>query len=421
MSPLSRRRWLEVAVLSAAGVPLSGRAARGAVVAQPQPADPGPLSADVLPTGIRSRLVRGVNGITMHVLEAGHEAPGRPAVLLVHGFPELAYSWRKVMGPLAQAGYHVIAPDQRGYGRSGGTDVRYDDDLAPFSTLNRVRDLLALVAALGHRDVAAVVGHDFGSPVAGWCALTRPDVFRSVVLMSAPFGGAPTLPFDTANRPPAVAPAAVPSLDDALARLSPPRKHYQAYYTTREANDHMWKAPQGLLAFLRAYYHAKSADWPGNAPAPLAANTAGEFAKLPRYYVMDLDKDMAAQVAADMPTAAQIAACQWLPDGELQVYAQEYGRTGFQGGLNSYRVGRTPQLAAELTLFAGRTIDVPATFVSGRQDWGVYQRAGSLDAMQKACTRFRGIHLIERAGHWVQQEQPAAVVDRLLAFLRAQA
>jgi pimeloyl-ACP methyl ester carboxylesterase len=245
-------------------------------------------------------------------------------------------------------------------------------------------------------------------------------VFRSVVMMSAPFGGPPSLPFDTAKRPP-TPPPATSNVDEALARLSPPRKHYQAYYTTREANDHMWKAPQGMLAFLRAYYHAKSADWPGNRPAPLAANTAEELAKLPRYYVMDLATDMAAQVAADMPTPAQIAACTWLPDRELQVYAQEYSRTGFQGGLNSYRVGRTPRLAAELTLFAGRTIDVPATFVSGRQDWGVYQRAGSLDAMQKACTRFRGVHLIDGAGHWVQQEQPAAVVDRIVGFLREQA
>jgi pimeloyl-ACP methyl ester carboxylesterase len=122
--------------------------------------------------GIRSRIVAGVNGITMHALEAGFESPNRPAVLLIHGFPELGYSWRHVMLPLAKAGYHVIAPDQRGYGKSGGTDVKFDDDLTPFSTLNRVRDMMALINALGHRNVSLVVGHDFGSPVAGWCALT---------------------------------------------------------------------------------------------------------------------------------------------------------------------------------------------------------------------------------------------------------
>lgn len=397
--------------------PLGAMATRSELRAQPAAA--GDYGAGTLPAGIRSRLVNGVNGITMHVLEAGYEAPGRPGLLLVHGFPELGYSWRKVMVPLAEAGYHVMAPDQRGYGRSGGTDVAFDDDLAPYSTLNRVRDMLALTSALGHRSLAGVVGHDFGSPVAAWCALTRPDVFRSVVMMSAPFVGTARLPFNTANQP-APPPAPPLDMDAGLAALTPPRKHYQTYYTTRDANPNMWRPPQGLQAFLRAYYHAKSADWPGNTPHPLAANTPEEFAKLPRYYVMDLGKGMAEQVAADMPSPEQIAACQWLPDRELAVYAAEYGRTGFQGGLQSYRVGRTPRLAAELQLFAGRTIDVPAMFVSGRSDWGVFQRAGSYEAMQKtACTKFVGTHLLDGAGHWVQQEQPARVAALVVDFLQA--
>ena len=151
-----------------------------------------------LPPGVRSRCVPGINGMTVHLLEAGHEPPGRPGVLLLHGFPELAYSWRRVMPALAAAGYHVIAPDQRGYGRSTGWDANFDGDLGSFRMLNLVRDALALVAALGMHRVAAVVGHDFGSPVAAWCALVRPDVFRAVVLMSAPFGGPPSLPFNTA-------------------------------------------------------------------------------------------------------------------------------------------------------------------------------------------------------------------------------
>ncbi len=418
MQSLSRRQWLNaVAASPFAAWAVSDRE----VSAAPRAAQPdgAPVyGLGTLPPGIRSRLVAGVNGMAMHVLEAGFESPGRPGLLLVHGFPELAYSWRKVMLPLAAAGFHVMAPDQRGYGRSGGTDVRFDDDLAPFSTLNRVRDMLALVNALGHRELAGVVGHDFGSPVAAWCALTRPDVFRAVVMMSAPFGGTARLPFNTANAAPAPS-APTPDMDAGLAALTPPRKHYQTYYTTRAANDNMWKPPQGLQAFLRAYYHAKSADWPGNAPHPLAANTPAEFAKLPRYYVMDKDKGMAEQVAVDMPPAQQIAANTWLPDRELAVYAAEYGRTGFQGGLQSYRVGRVARLAAELTLFAGRTIDVPATFISGKSDWGVFQRAGSFETMQKtACTRFRGAHLLEGAGHWVQQEQPAKTAALIIEFLR---
>src|SRR5438309_10847711 len=117
-----------------------------------------PLQNDVLLSGIRSRFVRDINGLRMHVLEAGFEARGRPCVVLLHGFPELAYSWRKVMVPVASAGFHVIAPDVRGYGRTSGWDVRYDDDLAPFRTLNQVRDVLGLVSAFGYRLVAAVIG-----------------------------------------------------------------------------------------------------------------------------------------------------------------------------------------------------------------------------------------------------------------------
>src|SRR5271168_5186472 len=144
-----------------------------------------------LPSGIRSRFVHGVNGLTMHILEAGFESTDRPLVLLLHGFPELAYSWRKVMLPLAAAGFHVVAPDQRGYGRTTGWDSDYDGDLASFRILNAVRDALGLVSALGYHDVALVAGHDFGASVAAWCALVRPDVFRSVALMSAPFAGPP--------------------------------------------------------------------------------------------------------------------------------------------------------------------------------------------------------------------------------------
>ena len=240
----------------------------------------------------------------MHVLEAGFETPDRPCVLLLHGFPELAYSWRKVMVPLANAGFHVIAPDQRGYGRTTGWDPRYDGDLASFRLLNLIRDALGLVSALGIRSVAAVVGHDFGSSVAAWCALVRPDVFRSVALMSAPFAGPPAIPFNNANETKQKAPDRI---HEELAALPRPRKHYQWFYSTREANNDMRNCAQGLHAFLRAYYHHKSADWPHNKPYRLASWSAGELAKLPDYYVMDRDAGMAEMVARHMPSAEQIA------------------------------------------------------------------------------------------------------------------
>ncbi len=311
-----------------------------------------------LPAGIASRMLPGINGLDLHVLEAGR--PGAPLALLLHGFPELAYSWRKVMLPLAQAGFHVVAPDQRGYGRTTGWSGEYEGDLAPFRLFNLVRDVLGLVAALGAREVALLAGHDFGSPVAAWCALLRPDVFRRVALMSAPFAGPPRIG------------AAAPSRDihADLAALPRPRKHYQWYYSTRAADADMRFAKQGLPAFLRAYYHHKSADWPGNVPFRLAGWTAEELAKMPTYYIMDLHEGMAATVAREMPPHAAA----WLTDAELAVYAAEYARTGFQGGLQWYRCGTTGRFTPELELFSGRTIDVPSCFIAGASDWGVQQR-----------------------------------------------
>lgn len=376
---------------------------------------PAPLETPTLPAGVRARFVHEVNGLSMHVLEAGFESPGRPCVLLLHGFPELAYSWRKLMLPLAEAGYHVVAPDQRGYGRTTGWRAEYDDALHPFRLINLARDALGLVSALGHRSVAAVVGHDFGAPVAAWCALVRPDVFRAVALLSAPFAGPPPLPFATDGRPPA---AATPDVHAELAALSRPRKHYQWYYSTRPANTDMLECPQGVHAFLRAYYHHKSADWAQNRPYRLPGWSADGLARLPTYYVMDLAETMAETVAKEMPSAAQVAACRWLTEDELAVYSGEYARTGFQGGLQWYRCGTSGMQIPELQLFSGRTIDVPAVFVAGASDWGVYQRPGDFEAMQaKACSRLEGCHLLEGAGHWVQQEQAPATAALLAAFL----
>ena len=293
---LTRRQLMRGMTASLAAAAWTPQASRVAA----QLDDVGPYAADVLPRGVHSRFVAGVNGLRMHVLEAGSKRAGRPGVLLINGFPELAYSWRRVMPRLAAAGYHVIAPDLRGYGRTDGTDVSYDDDLRPFRMMNEVRDMLALVSAFGYRDID-LVGHDFGSLVASWCAVARPDVFRSVVLMSAPFGGTATLPFNTADTGTARADSgSSTNLNEDLARLTPSRKHYRRFYATRGANDNMWRAPQGVHAFLRAYYHMKSADWTGNRPEPLREWSATELARLPHYYVMERDEWMAETVSAYM-------------------------------------------------------------------------------------------------------------------------
>jgi pimeloyl-ACP methyl ester carboxylesterase len=238
-------------------------------------------------------------------------------------------------------GHHVIAPDQRGYGRTTGWDRSYDADPDPFRILNMVRDAIGLLYALGYRSAAMVAGHDAGAPVAAWAALIRPDIFRSVTILSSPFEGAPALPFATANgaTPPRHAPTD-DELDAKLAKLNPPRKYYQNYQRTRGANDNILHAPQGLHAFFRAYYHYKSADCKGNRPHPLKARVAEEVAQIPTYYVMDRDQGMAETVAPMMPTAAEIAACKWLTEPEVEVYATEYALTEFTGALQGYRVRR---------------------------------------------------------------------------------
>ena len=134
---------------------------------------------------------------------------------------------------------------------------------------------------------------------------------------------------------------------------------------------------------------------------------------------MDLDQNMAETVAPEMPSVAEIAACRWLPENELRVYSAEYERTGFQGGLQWYRARTQGLYDTELQLFSGRTIDVPSLFIAGRSDWGTYQVPGAVERMrEQACTRMRGVHLVDGAGHWVQQEQPERVVELVTAFLR---
>src|SRR4029453_3524752 len=349
----SRRGFLVTASAAIGGLTFSSRSARARAQGTDSASLP-PYGNSTIPAGIRSRTVANVNGLTVHMLEAGYETAGRPGTLLLHGFPELAYSWRKVMLPLAGAGYHVIAPDMRGYGRTTGWDGSYDADPDPFRLLNMVRDAFGLVYALGYRSVAMVAGHDAGAPVASWAALIRPDIFRSVPILSSPFEGPPSVPFDTANGAGAPRPAPTDDqLDAQRAKLNPPRKYYQNYQRTRGANNNMLHAPQGLHAFFRAYYHYKSADWKGNKPHPLKARVSEEMAQIPTTYVVEKDKGMAETVAPFIPSAAEVAACKWLTEDEVEVYATEYGRTGFTGALQGYRVrrGSDPKRIAEMRPF----------------------------------------------------------------------
>lgn len=372
------------------------------------PTSASPYPAHLLADGIRSRFIDNVNGLRMHILEAG-QGVNRPLVLLLHGFPELAYSWRHQILPLAEAGYHVVAPDLRGFGRTTGADHSYDCDLNEYGYLNKVRDALSLARALGHDHVAAVVGHDLGAPIAAYCALIRPDVFRSVVLMSAPFAGPSTTDFM----------ARMNSLSADLAALDPPRKYYIVWNMEREAAEDYDHPAQGMKEFFRSYFHSKSADWPGNDPKPLKGQSAQEMAQIPTYYVMDLHKSMAESMR-DYEASARASPCDWLSDKELELFAAEYSRSGFQGALNAaYRPRQDMRNVAELATYAGARIPVPAAFISGANDWGLYQTFGAFQAMPTTgCADLIAQHIVPSAGHWVQQEQPGAVTEILLKFLQ---
>ena len=179
---------------------------------------------------------------------------------------------------------------------------------------------------------------------------------------------------------------------------------------------------EDLHTFLRGYFHLKSADWKGNNPKPLRAWEATELAKLPYYYVMPLKVSMREAVSIGMANedAAEVSkqSARWLDDEDLGVYVQEFGRNGFQGGLNWYRIATDPTHMKDAELFAGRTIDIPSMFIAGKKDWGTYQEPGAIEKMSEVCTKFKGAELLDGAGHWVQQEQPEKVVNLVAKFLR---
>lgn len=337
------------------------------------------------------------------------------------------------MVPLAQQGYFVVAPDQRGFGQTtlrrysestttplsgygrDGKMIKFDDDLTPFGLLNMAADIVSLVHVLGYTSVAGIIGHDYGSRVASYCALIRPDLFKSVVIMSAPFTGTPSLSeTDLTVKP------FIHLLNDQLAVLDPPRKHYMMYYSTPEANADM-SDPDGLHTFLRTYFHVKSGDWGQNSGVRELEPSALSMSTIPYYYIMPLSESMPSCLAPFTPTKDEIEQNKWLPEAELAVYVSQYAQTGFQGGLNSYRCLTDPQRWAQDTrIFHGKQITIPAMFLFGACDWGVYQFPGAVNVMRtKACSNMKDedFVLVEGAGHWVQQEKPEVVVQNLLRFL----
>ena len=394
-----------------------------------------------VPEGIRSRYIDCTSacGLNFHVLEAGFNpndpvsTRSRPLLVLLHGYPEIAYSWRRIMLPLAELGYRVVAPDQRGSGRTTGWDARpyHEADLHSFKSTQLVADIVCLVRALGHEHVHCLVGHDFGAHITGMAAMTRPDFFKACVLMSHPFKGGPAPPFNVIDRTEKEREKQEhvatmqrekfdPKIHENMERLSPPRKHYQWYNSTASAAEDWYCGgdEKTLMGFLRGYVHLKSADWAGNDPHPIPKWSAEVLATLPHYYVMPLEKGMPQTVADDMVGEDATKTRRWLPDEELAVYVEEWRRTGFQGALNWYRSNTHKTLNQDMNMFAGRRIDCPALFLTGSKDWGKYQVPGNWDNLDEKFKDLRGVFDVH-AGHWPQQEDPDGVLNHVKDFLRS--
>lgn len=318
------------------------------------------------PSKARDRVLS-CNGLRMRITEQGE--PGKPLVLLVHGWPELAYSWRYQMQPLAEAGYYVVAPDMRGY---GGTDAPPDPE--DYDILTIVEDLKDLVRLCGARQ-AVIVGHDWGALIAWHAALLAPGEFRAVAAMSVPWYGLPPAP-----------PMRI------LSKRHGDQFNYILYHQHEGLAEQEYDAdPEGLLRML---YAAPGA--PREAPS-----------------ILDSHRDAGGFIGRwgrplELPA--------WLDNKDLQVYIDSFQRSGFRGGLNYYR-----NFDRNWEFMQGRdpVVRVPALYIAGSEDLVV----AGMDSeaigkrMQGVVPELRHLEWIEGAGHWIQQECPGRCNRVLLEFL----
>lgn len=313
------------------------------------------------------------NGIRMHIAEAGEG----PLVLLCHGFPEAWYSWRHQLDALAAAGYHAVAPDMRGYGRTDAPEA-----IDQYTLLHLVGDMIGLLDALGAR-TAVIAGHDWGAPVAWHAALLRPDRFRAVVGLSVPYR--PRGP----ERPTSM----MPRTGEAV--------FYQLYFQEPGVAEADLQAD--VTAAVRGILLRVSGEGAGGGGA------GGGFAMVPRAGGMRARNRESA--ARPLPG--------WLGEADLDFYVREFTRTGFRGALNWYRnMDRNWELLAP---FAGAQVTVPALYVAGERDLVLaFPGAGEMvAALGEVVPKLSGTVILPGCGHWTQQERPAEVNAAILAFLRA--
>jgi len=321
---------------------------------------------------VKHRVVE-TNGIRMHIAESG----AGPLVLLCHGFPESWYSWRHQLQALAEAGFHAVAPDMRGYGQT-----QRPEEIDQYTLLHLVGDMVGLLDTLGS-ETAVIVGHDWGAPVAWYAALLRPDRFRGVIGLSVPF-----IP-----RRPARPTSTMPQTEDAL--------FYQLYFQSPGIAEAEFERDVRLS--IRSFLYSAS----GDARRPEGREgTSGGVSMVPR----------GGGFLSRLTNPAALP--HWLTEADVDFYTSEFTRTGFRGGLNWYRnIDRNWELLAPLS---GARVTIPALYIAGDRDLvlafrGIDQVIANLS---KFVPQLRGTLLLPGCGHWTQQERAQEVNQAVLDFVR---
>jgi pimeloyl-ACP methyl ester carboxylesterase len=325
------------------------------------------------PGDVRHRLVE-TNGIRLHVAEQGEG----PLVLLCHGFPESWYSWRHQLQALAEAGFHAVAPDMRGYGQSEAPA-----EIERYTLLHLVGDMVGLLDALGAPS-AVIVGHDWGAPVAWHAALLRPDRFHAVIGLSVPFRPRGS------TRPT----TAMARTDDAV--------FYQLYF--QEPGVAEAELGRDVRSTIRRVLYSGSGD---GRRARVALGDPDAVGMVPRRGgFLSHTEDPAV-----LPP--------WLTEADVDFFAGEFSRAGFRGGLNWYRnIDRSWELLAP---FAGARVTVPALYVAGDLDLVVAFRGMDqlIPSLSKFVPGLRKTIMLPGCGHWTQQERPREVSEAMIEFLRS--
>jgi pimeloyl-ACP methyl ester carboxylesterase len=321
---------------------------------------------------LKNRFIE-TNGIRMHIAECGTG----PLVVLCHGFPESWYSWRHQLQALAEAGFHVAAPDMRGYGQTDRPEA-----IEQYTLLHLVGDVVGLLDALS-ADKAVIAGHDWGAPVAWHCALLRPDRFRAVIGLSVPFW----------SRLPIRPTSLMPQTDEAL--------FYQLYFQSPGVAEAEFE--RDVRRSIRSLVYSASGDAPRHEKEDSPRNDVGMVPRQGGFLSRLVDP-------ASLPP--------WLTDADVDFYVKEFRRTGFRGGLNWYRnIDRNWQLLAP---FAGSRVSVPALYIAGDRDLVVAFRG--MDQIIANLAHFvpqlRGTLMLPGCGHWTQQERPLEVNNAMIGFLQ---